>query len=328
MSVTEQTTVTLRPFQTADYDAITRIFNANFAPDFEKDPDEIRRDDAQHPDYVKWARWVVDRNGTTVGYCDYEQPTHVYHPRRFELTIMVDPTHYLEGIGGMLYKLLMSELTAFDPESVGEWAREDMRYRTGFFERRGFVPNMRMWTSTLDLKTFEPKRFAHATPAVEGQGIQLKSLAELGPWDPEVRQRLYDLWREAGNDVPIPAGEERTEISYEMWLERSERHRSNLWPEGYFVAVDGERYVGLSQLWLSPVPDTLRTGLTGVRRAYRRRGIALALKVRALTVAKERGYRLVNTENESNNAGMLGINADLGFVRKPAWIHYSKILNR
>ena len=37
------------------------------------------------------------------------------------------------------------------------------------------------------------------------------------------------------------------------------------------VAVDGDRYVGESQLWLSPEPDTLRTGLTGTRRAYRRR---------------------------------------------------------
>jgi GNAT superfamily N-acetyltransferase len=68
----------------------------------------------------------------------------------------------------------------------------------------------------------------------------------------------------------------------------------------------------------------LRTGLTGVRRAYRRRGLALALKVRSLAFAKEQGYRRVITENESNNRGMLHINEELGFVKNPAWIHYVK----
>ena len=95
-------------------------------------------------------------------------------------------------------------------------------------------------------------------------------------------------------------------------------------PPGYFVAVDGDEYVGTSNLWLSPEPDVLRTGLTAVRRAYRRRGIAFALKVRSLEFAKAHGYKRVQTENELNNRGMLAINDELGFVRNPAWVHYLK----
>jgi mycothiol synthase len=68
----------------------------------------------------------------------------------------------------------------------------------------------------------------------------------------------------------------------------------------------------------------LRTGLTAVRRAYRRRGIALALKVRSLEFGKANGYSSVQTENESNNRGMLAINDELGFVKNPAWAHYLK----
>jgi len=70
----------------------------------------------------------------------------------------------------------------------------------------------------------------------------------------------------------------------------------------------------------------LRTGVTGVRREYRRRNIALALKVRALEFGKSQGYRQVITENEINNQGMIAINDRLGFVKNPAWLHYLKRL--
>lgn len=66
--------------------------------------------------------------------------------------------------------------------------------------------------------------------------------------------------------------------------------------------------------------------MTGVIRDYRKRGIATALKVRALTYAKERGAPAVRTWNEVNNDGMLGINFRLGFVRQPAWIEMGKTL--
>jgi RimJ/RimL family protein N-acetyltransferase len=72
------------------------------------------------------------------------------------------------------------------------------------------------------------------------------------------------------------------------------------------------------------VAGELRTGMTGVRREWRRRGIALALKVRSLEFAKAQGFRRVVTENETNNRGMIAINDRLGFVKQPAYVHYLK----
>ena len=108
------------------------------------------------------------------------------------------------------------------------------------------------------------------------------------------------------------------------WVKRV-RDNPNLIPEAYAVGVDeatGE-YVGVSNLWrLQGEEDALETGLTGVRRAYRRRGVALAMKLRSLRWAKEQGYRLVKTWNATNNEGMLAINEALGFEKRPAWIDY------
>jgi GNAT superfamily N-acetyltransferase len=106
----------------------------------------------------------------------------------------------------------------------------------------------------------------------------------------------------------------------------------NLLPDAYFVAVDGERYVGLSALWTSQVrKDELMTGLTGLTgtlREYRRRGIAVALKLKGIAWARDHGYQWIKTWNATTNAGVLAINQQLGFVKQPAWIEYAKDLAR
>lgn len=90
------------------------------------------------------------------------------------------------------------------------------------------------------------------------------------------------------------------------------------------IAVHNGAYVGLSYLWRSMGNNNLENGATGVRRAYRRRGIAMALKIRNIRWAMERGYPRIKTWNAAHNRSMLGINEALGFLKQPAWIEYRK----
>ena len=74
-------------------------------------------------------------------------------------------------------------------------------------------------------------------------------------------------------------------------------------------------------------PSFLWQGLTGVRRAARGRGIAMALKLRTVRYALDRGVEHIKTWNDQYNRPMLAINEALGFERQPAWITYEKDLS-
>ena len=69
----------------------------------------------------------------------------------------------------------------------------------------------------------------------------------------------------------------------------------------------------------------IQTGLTGVLRSHRRRGIALALKLQAIAYAKTEGIKTIETDNEENNH-MYQINMQLGFEPKPAFLDFEKSL--
>ena len=83
----------------------------------------------------------------------------------------------------------------------------------------------------------------------------------------------------------------------------------------------------MTEVFKSKADDTLHTGLTGVLREYRKKGVALALKLRSLELAQAMGAPRVSTWNESNNKGMLAINEKLGYQKEPATIDYVKVLN-
>jgi GNAT superfamily N-acetyltransferase len=96
-----------------------------------------------------------------------------------------------------------------------------------------------------------------------------------------------------------------------------------------FVAIDtaSSEWIGLSSVVLYPEsPEVLYVGLTGVLPAYRRRGIALALKVHTLLFAQSYGAQVIVGENEENNP-MYALNLKLGFKPSVAWLGYEKQLD-
>jgi GNAT superfamily N-acetyltransferase len=255
---------------------------------------------------------------------EYYQRASRYHPRKFWIDGYVHPDHQVQGIGSALYDHVIAALQLFDPLALLCVVEEDKAHSLSFIKGRGWQEESRTWISRLNLTTFDSTPYARLGAKMRAQGIEIKTFKELQD-DPDRNHKLYDLRWAIQQDVPASGGVALTPIDFDFFVHN---HLSgpNFIPEGYFVAVDGHEYVGLSNFWGTDGRQTIRTGLTGVRRSYRRKGIALALKLRAIAYAKQQGYTMIETNNASSNRPMLAINESMGFVKQPAVIVFMKNL--
>ena len=210
-------------------------------------------------------------------------------------------------------------LAALQPVKLVSHTRENRKRSMRFLENRGFRVTMRAPVSRLFSASFDPQPFAEKVNRVRDSGIAIKTIAELGQEDPDWERKTYELEWECLQDVP--STDPLTKRSFEQF-KKGTLGSPNLLPDAWFVAIDGSRYVGLSVLWRNLSTDSLlETGLTGVVRSHRRRGIATAMKVRAIQYAQAHGNAVVETDNEENNP-MFQLNLQLGFEAQPAYLHY------
>lgn len=324
-------TYPIRPFTTDDYEGVATVLNAD-TPEYPTTAGNIRDRDARRPERLTWLRLVAEEDGPSVapavaGVVTATQMTWMYHPQKFFFDLNVYPRLVGEGVRAALYKAMLEALAPHDPIQLNTRAREDETDRLRFLEARGFVEYDRDWESRLDPARAELGEYNGLEPALREQGIVLRTLAELMESDPDYARKLFDLDWEASQDVPLEETVTRPSFD-EYYAEHFES--PNIMPDAYFVAVDEASgdYAGVSNLWRSAAdPGELYTGFTGVKRAYRRRGIALALKLKAVAFAQTHGNPTIKTWNAQKNRPMLAINERLGFVKQPAWIAFRKKMN-
>ncbi|HEU0000030.1 MAG TPA: GNAT family N-acetyltransferase [Ktedonobacteraceae bacterium] len=309
----------IRPFTPGDYAALLAISSVIY-PDYAATEDELRYWDEHRDPTHKFQRWVAEQNGRVVGVAHYNQSMENHHPRKFWLDIMVHPDAQRQGIGSALYEQVVTSVKQYDPINLRGRTREDMLPGIRFLQARGFQDVWRDWESRLDVTTFDPTPYQGLEAKLRQQGIEIKTLTELES-DPERYHKLHEMENEVAQD--IPSLDAITPISFEQFMDLF-INNSQSSPDAHFVAVHDGEYIGTTGLWKSDADPDFTNNLTGVKRAYRHRGIALALKLRGIAYAREHGGTTIKTWNDSPNAAMIAINMQLGFVRKIGWITFLK----
>jgi GNAT superfamily N-acetyltransferase len=144
-------------------------------------------------------------------------------------------------------------------------------------------------------------------------GIELVSLAER----PELAARTYDeVAADALREIPV---EPPLEISAADW----EREWLTA-PETTVVALADGAIVGYAAVERDDdVPWRAGHSVTAVRRDWRRRGVASALKQELISLAAAHGVRELYTWTQEGNAGMRRVNERLGYVQRGVGIFVS-----
>ncbi|MFZ5824621.1 MAG: GNAT family N-acetyltransferase [Bacillota bacterium] len=304
---------TLRPVPREDYPRMVDIINAQV-----REPvtaEEVLREDntrVKGDPFLRLGAYTAD--GTLVGYGITEGGAG-HRPGEFFMRVRVDKAHQGQGIGRTLYEQLLSYARANGATRLESSVQEDEPEAFAWAERRGFVKEHHLFESTLSLPDFDPTPFRESVEAVKSSGIRFTTLAAETKDGDRVAaiRRYYDFSSSLVKDIPGQA--DRPTYPWEPYLEWVLTD-PNWKDELVLLAANGDRWVALCQL-APQHSGAIYNGLTAVDREYRGRGVALAIKVWSLEIAKSLGAPYIRTNNHSVNEPMLAVNRKLGYAPLP-----------
>lgn len=308
----------IRDFASDDFPAIVAIHTSlNIVwPEMPPTPESWEDADKRRNPKCKFRRWVAVENGNVVGFSSYVQSPWSYPPQSFQVNVEVFPEFQRRGIGTALYDRVIEGIQGFNPPALRADAFANLPQGFTFLQKKGFFEAFRETPVHLEIASFDPRPYREFEPKLNSQGIFIKTVEELST-DPSVDRKIYELMCVVDEDVPHE-GEQLQEPSFDDWVGWGLNDPSTL-KDAYLIAVSGDEYIGLRDLAKYSDHAALLGGLLGVRRDYRKRGIALAMLLRNISYAKEHGYHLLRDCTAIQNAAMQNLFNQLGFLRDPEW---------
>lgn len=320
------TNLTIRPYEPTDagIEAVVEIVNQAWP----KDPTTVEiwkhNDSIRNPNYLdrRFVGEIENENAKRIvaaGFC--EESIWFNKSGKYYIDFLIDQEFEGQGLDEPLYAHLITDLADKNPTELKTGVREGNAPRIEFLQQKGFQQTMRAPSCELDVPSFDFAPFAGCAEKVAASGIAIVTVSELQARDSDWMQKLYDL--EIAIEQDVPDTDELTPAGLDEFAKNFER--ANIRTDAWFVAVDGDDYVGMSSLWPNLVlEDMLAVGITGVLPSHRRRGIATALKLKTIEFAQAYGAKIIETGNEENNP-MYDLNMKLGFKPMPAWLTFEKV---
>ena len=224
------------------------------------------------------------------------------------VSVSVLPAERGRGVGSALFEAISRWGGERGHREAEGMIAEGDAAALAFAAHRGFSVRGREEALELELAALEPP------PVAAPDGVELTTLAVR----PELARGVYEVAREATPDIP---GEEDSDFApFEEWA-RHDLGGPGDRADATFLAIAGDEVVGYAKFSLtSAQPTVAHHDLTAVKRAWRGRGIARALKAAQIRWAKEHGYERLATKNEERNAPIKRLNEHFGYRAARAWI--------
>lgn len=300
-------TVAVRRVGPADLDTWIAIKN-RVTPDWPADREGLAWAERTYPGGI---RLLADLDGTQVGGAVagriYVQPPE-YPDWWAEIVVL--PEARRRGVGTAL--LAACSAAARDAGKSGFQlpVSEARPEGAAFLHRYGYAEFERSKAVRLDLDG--PTLPDVAPPP----GITLTTLAER----PDLVPGLHAVALAAFPD--IPGGDPMVVGDLDEFRAR-DVDRPGMRPDGFQVALDGGRVVGYASVVVEAGRPTVGYhDMTAVDPAWRRRGLATALKRATIAWAARAGLEALETGNDESNAAMRAVNASLGYRPLPDLVFF------
>ena len=262
-------------------------------------------------DYLDWKRqaedmaWFVASVGGEDAGCALAYVGWHSAPGTGTGEAFVLPEHRGAGVGFELYRELADWVQERGCITLETTVAEDDAASLAWADRRGFREIGRTSRLVLDLTAID-------APAVDPPaGVEIVTWAER----PDLTRAIYEVACEAYPDEPGSEGNLMDQ--YETWLSKDMRGDSDR-PEATFIALAGGEVAGYAKLSLSSSrTNVVMHDMTGVRRAFRGRGVAGALKRAEIAWAKQAGYEVLETVNDVRNEPIRRLNERHGYTVQP-----------
>ena len=159
----------------------------------------------------------------------------------------------------------------------------------------------------IDVGGFNPSAF-EGSVARSSRGLAFRTLAELGNTRANQKQ-LYRLNALCSSDIP----ERGAFYGWEDYL-RLRIDVPSFDPRGVLLAIDGEKWVGMTASSNHAERGFVFNEMTGVVRTHRRQGLGLAMKVLGMSFATDLDVATARTIHHPANLAMIDLNLRLGYV--------------
>lgn len=288
-----------------DSQCVLQIINQNNNEPISLESFKQNQNTYNHSSILK--RIVLERNKRIIGFglvvsdLPYILPGFLYE------RIVVDFRFQRQGIGRIIESVLWNSILDAKPRGIQTFVNKTNAESKKWAEKYGFVVKEAQFESALDLTSQSLSSIKVYLTQEEKKGLTFNTMENF-PGE-EKFKLLCELFRSLLRDTPDCNG---TEMGKDMAVSMLKTFR----PENIILAVIDNRWVGMTMMNIRN-NNEINNYFTGTIAEMRGKGIALALKLHAISKCIPLGFTRMRTNNLSSNYPMLAVNNKLGFVKQP-----------